>query len=114
MATSDIKYNGWTKAGTATGRSQSVTIPDNAVEVLLVARYDNGGDITLQCSGHFICADLNASIVFLGGGYYYASADYGTVNIDLSNNHRTFTIRNVRYGAAGDRSSTATLTAYYR
>lgn len=113
MATSDIKYNGWTKAGTATGRSQSVTIPDNAVEVLLVARFNNGGDLTLQCSGHFICADLNANIVFLGGGYYFSSSDFGTVNVDLSNNHRTFTIRNIRY-AGTDRSSTATLTAYYK
>lgn len=113
MATSTFKYNGWNNAGTATGKTQSVTIPNDAAEVLLVAKYNNGGDLTLQCSGHFICASLSSSIVFLGGGYYYGSADYGTVNIDISNNYKTFTIRNVRYAGA-DRSSTATLTAYYR
>lgn len=91
--------------GSATG-SNSITIPDSAIEVLAIVQ-----------SG---ATKYSATAVVSGitgrweiGGYYLSSSDYGICNLNVSNNGRTYSIRNCKY-AGTDYKNTAILHMYYR
>lgn len=97
----------WKLAGTATGNTNTVTVPSSAQEISVAIEATSG-----------VCYTGTAPIIALKAiwnvsGYYLSSTDIGLCNLNVSNNNRTFQIRNCRYGA-GDYKTTAILSVYYR
>lgn len=99
----------WTLAGTATGGTQTVTVPNTATEVFVTVDFNNNTQSGV--SGYSLISTLPAR--WLIGGYYLASNDYGLVNLNVTNSNRTFQIRNSRYGNA-DQKTYSTLSVYYK
>jgi len=97
----------WKLAGTATGNTNTVTVPSSAQEISVAIGVTSG-----------VCYTGTAPIVALKAvwnvsGYYFTSTDIGLCNLNVSNGNRTFQIRNCRYGS-GDYKTTAILSVYYR
>ena len=97
----------WRLAGTATGNTNTVTVPDSTKEVMVVIEATSG----VVYTGMAVLAGLKA--IWNVGGYYLSSSDIGLCNLNVSNSNKTFGIRNCRYGA-GDYKTTAILSVYYR
>ena len=98
----DIK-SGWKYQGSATG-TQTVTVPDSAVEVLIIL-----GTSTNTYRGSSPIVDTSSR--WLIGGYYASSSDWGYGNVNITNSGKTYQIRNYYYGAA---AGSATMYVYYK
>lgn len=97
----------WKLAGTATGNVNTVTVPNNAQEVIAIIEATSGviySDIALVS---------NLRAIWNVGGYYLSTSDIGLCNLNVSNGNKTFQIRNCRYGIS-DYKTTATLSVYYK
>lgn len=111
MATSTIKkmdYS-WKLIGTATGKSQSVTVPSSlGAKELLAVVFVNGARMT-SVLPYTEYSGVGVWNIF---GYHFSSADYGMVNLNVTNS-TTASIRNCIYGG-NDVSANAKLSIYYR
>lgn len=111
MATSTIKkmdYS-WKLIGTATGKSQSVTVSSSlGAKELLAVIFVNGAKMTSVIPYNEF-GGAGAWNVF---GYHFSGSDYGMVNLNVTNG-TAVAIRNCIYGG-NDVSANAKLSIYYR
>lgn len=98
----DIR-SGWKYQGSATG-TQTVTVPNSAAEVLIVI-----GTSTNTYRG--TSPIISTSNRWMIAGYWATSSDWGYANVNITNNGRTYQIRNYYYGGA---SGSATMYVYYK
>lgn len=97
----------WKLAGTATGNTGTVTIPNSAVEVMVIMSAANASEVATS-----LVSALTQPIWQING-YYSTSSDYGLMNLNVTNNGRTFQIRNFHWGSASYGTS-GVLKVYYR
>lgn len=100
----------WKVAGSVTGGSGSVTIQEQASEVIAVVSFTYGSTPVCYTNSAVISA---LQSVWVLGGYYWGTNDNGLTNLNVSNGGKTFQIRNVSYAGATYTAS-ATLTIFYR
>lgn len=98
----------WTLAGSVTGGTNTVTVPNHAEEILVVV--SRAGS---QTYSNIRPALATFDHPWILGGYYVSSSDHGLCNINVSNSGKTFQIRNYRY-AATDYKDSATMYVYYK
>lgn len=101
----ELHESEWIYAGYASNTG-TVTVPDTATEIMVVI---TAGGTTMTNTA--IRDSLNSRWEL--GGYYITANDWGLTNVNVSNNNRTFQIRNCRYGSQ-DLKSSATITVYYK
>lgn len=100
----------WKVAGSVTGNSGSVTIQEQASEIMAVVSFTSGSTSVCYTNSAVISA---LQSVWMLGGYYWGTNDNGLTNLNVSNGGKTFQIRNVSYAGATYTAS-ATLTIFYR
>lgn len=100
----------WKVAGSVTGGSGSVTIQEQASEVMAVVSLTSGSTSVCYTNSAVISA---LQSVWVLGGYYWGTNDNGLTNLNVSNGGKTFQIRNVSY-AGVTYTASATLTIFYR
>ena len=114
MAVSTVKKTdfGWKFIGSATGKTQSVTVPTDidAKEIKAVVLTQGARmESTLPYDDFYSSGGTFSWGLF---GYYITASDYGLVNLTV-NNGSSVVIRNCIYGHT-DSSATAILSIYYR
>lgn len=101
----DYVSNGWEFGGSCTGGTDTVTIPDYS-EVFIIV---NGGGASFRT---YSPLKITVSKVEVGG-YYLSTTDFGLCNINVTNDGKTFQIRNCYYGRF-DVKPNAVLYVYYK
>lgn len=97
----------WKLAGTATGTANTVTIPNSAVEVMVVMSAANAIEVATSL------VSVLTEPIWQINGYYSTTTDYGLMNLNVTDDGRTFQIRNFHWGNASYGTS-GTLKVYYR
>ena len=92
----------WKLAGAVTGNTDTVTISNSAVEVMVIMSAANASEVATA----LVSALTNP--IWQINGYYFSSTDYGLMNLNVSNNGRNFHWGNASYGTSG------VLKVYYR
>lgn len=111
MSTLDQEIEGlknWTLAGTSSGGVYStITVPDTANQVNIVVIGGTTYSSIMPLNGSTL------SGTWMIGGYYASSSDWGFANVNVSNNGKSFQLRNAKY-AGSDYKSSATMYVYYK
>ena len=101
----DYVTQDWTEADHKTGTA-TITIPDSAKEVFVIV---NCGGTTYRGYSSVPCIGSRWEL----GGYYNSSSDFGICNLNVTNDGKTYSIRNAKY-AGSTHTSTAVIYVYYR
>lgn len=102
-------YSEWELAGTSTSSSQLVTYPADATELYIefTSNYDSA---SVGGGGIYLVDKIQTLKVILVSGYYYASSDFGIVNVNHDATNRTISLRNLRYIS----TTSGTISVYSR
>lgn len=102
--------DGWKKAFDVSAWDTG-TFPDDAKEILIIV-YGTSGT-RFFASGVAYVPAIALQTVWDLSGYYYSATDNGLINVNVSNDGKTFGVRNVRRGGA-DVKSASNIAGFYK
>ena len=77
----------WTKQGEITGNTETITVPNTATVVMVIITTTVNNVVNFY-TGIGVIESLSDRWNL--GGYWYSSSDHGLINLDVTNNGRTF------------------------